>query len=959
MLRFALLLYLLTLPLFAQAALDPSRGEPGARTPCIADDGTIVFSLWGDLWRRDVQGRCHQLTLHAGFDGYPRIAPDGKSVAFSSDRAGNYDLYLIAIDGGPAARLTFHSAHDFVAGFSEDGNWLYFTSTRRDRHALWRVPVIGGTEELVLDDDLVPGDFDIQDGNILFTHGSAHHWRRGYQGSANQDVHMLRAGKTIPEQLAAFEGTDRNPRWMARGEIIFTRELNRSFQAMHMPAPNEAALQLTSFVDIGVEELRISPDRKLAVFQRDHYLYTAAVGELLSGNARLVPIHINRDSRAPGVEQRTFTSGMRSPHLSADGRVLAFELRGAIWVSSPEGGDARRLTEPGLGDSHPRVSPDGSTIAFQSTRAGNSDLWLIPVAGGAPVQFTTDAANDFFHNWSPDGKAIVFCSERSGNRDIWLQRVGSTQATQLTTDPTSDDDPGFSPDGKLIAFDSARRGNADIWIMDADGRNQRFVIGTPDVEQSPVFSRDGRILYFERWLSGGQSTSLHITTPQGGSEMLLASVGHSPTETPDGLYVIFGGDEQIRTLPAPRNVMDARVIPLIARDTVDLAAERVAIFEEAWSLVNTRFYDDKFHGQDWAAIRAKYLPLVQRSRCIEECYYYVWMAIGRLSASHMGIFGRASGSGVVATADLGALLTPMPGEGAMQVLMVTEIEKGGPLHQAWVREGDYIVAVNGRRPRPGENVFERLDLWQVGYSIRLRVSTDGTMANARDIVVRAETSRQAADRRYANLIARRTETVAESTQGRALYIHLTSMNDENLQRFRALLATPEAEKASGLIIDARGNSGGLSYMEIIDLLVARPYLHIKPRTRPRWKQPRLYWDKPVTVLCDQRSNSGGECFPWAIRTLGRGKVVGERTPGNVIGTAWERLADGSTFGVPTEGYFSMDDTRNLENDGVMPDVRVPMTPRDRVQRLDPQLTEAVRILNTEMPAAKLATEPTK
>lgn len=957
--RFALLLTLLATPLFAQADLDPSRGEPGARTPCIANDGTVVFSLWGDLWRRDSHGRCHQLTLHAGFDGYPRIAPDGKTVAFSSDRAGNYNLYLIATDGGPATQLTFHSAHDFVAGFSEDGAWLYFTSSRRDRHALWRVPVGGGTEELVLDDDLVPGDFDMQQGHILYTHGSAQHWRRGYQGSANQDVHLLRSGKAVPEALTDFQGLDRNARWLEGGEIVFTREIGRSFQGMHLAAPGELPSQLSSFADIGIEELRLSPDRKLAVFQREHYLYTATRAELMAGTARLLPITIQRDSRGPQTETRTFTSGMRSPHLSADGRVLAFELRGAIWVSSPQGGDARRVTEPGKGDSHPRVSPDGSMIAFQSTRAGNSDLWLVPVAGGVPVQFTSDPANDFFHNWAPDGSAIVFCSERSGNRDIWLQRVGSTLATQLTTDPTSDDDPSFSPDGKLIAYDSARRGNADIWIMDADGRNQRFVIGTPETEQSPIFSRDGRILYFERWVSGGQATSLHVTTMQGGSEMLLAAIGHSPTETPDGIHVVFGGGEQIRTLPAPRNVLDARVIPVIARDTVDLAAERVAIFEEAWSLVNTRFYDDKFHGQDWAAIRARYLPLVQRSQCIEECYYYVWMAIGRLSASHMGIFGRSSGSGVVATAELGALLTPMPVEGGMQVLQVSDLEHGSPLQRAWVREGDYIVAVNGRRPRPGENVFARLDLWTVGYDIRLRVSTDGTMANARDIVVRAETSRQAADRRYANLIARRTETVTEATQGRALYIHLTSMNADNLQRFRDLLATPEAEKASGLIIDARGNSGGLSYMEIIDLLVARPYLHIKPRTRPRWKQPRLYWDKPVTVLCDQRSNSGGECFPWAIRTLGRGKVVGERTPGNVIGTAWERLADGSTFGVPTEGYFSMDDTRNLENDGVMPDLRVPMTPRDRVQRLDPQLAEAIRILNSEMPPVAAPTETTK
>ncbi|MBX3460725.1 MAG: PD40 domain-containing protein [Planctomycetes bacterium] len=931
---------------------DPAKGEPGARHPAISDDGaTVFFSLWGDIWRRDADGRCTQLTLHEAYDSYPALSPDGRHIAFSSDRAGNYDVYVIPSDGGPARRLTWHSSGDYVAGYSPDGEWIYFSSTRTERHALWRIRVSGGTEELVSDDDFIPGDVHVSADGIVYAWGSVRRYRRGYTGSSNEDLHLLRGGDNVPARLTEFEGNDRNGKLLAGGNVLFTREIRRSFQFMAMHADTQQpARQLTQFNDVGAEEVGVSANGQWIVYQRMHYLYRVRAEELLAaaGPGELIRLDPRQDTRGPQVEDRTFTEGMANPHLA--GGVLAFELRGAIWVSSPEGGDARRLTEPGKGDTHPRVSPDGRLIAFASTRAGNSDIWLIEVKGGEPRQLTTSPANDFFHNWSPDGRKLVFCSERSGNRDIWLKAIDGSPAVQLTTDAAADDDPSFSPDGRLIAFDSARRGNADIWIMNADGSNQRFVLGTPDTEQCPVFSTDGSMLYFERWPSGEPAASLHVTTLSGAEEMPLARLANSVSETPDGRFVVFGQAGKVRMLPAPRSILAARDVPVIAIDRVDLAAERLALFNEAWQAINTRFYDDKFHGADWPAVRDKYLPLVARTRTIEECYYYIWMMIGELSASHLGVYGRTSGKGQVATADLGASFTPVTVDGRPG-LRVDEIESGGPLDQAWVRKGDTIIGVAGRLfPREG-NLWAHFDVWQAGYDLRLYVSEDGTLNKAREVAVRAQTWAQARDRRYNQKVGESRKRVTHATQGKVLYIHLSAMNPANLNNFRNLLASPQADAAQGLIIDARGNSGGLSYMEIMELLMAKPYLHIRPRTRQRWKQPRLFWDKPVTVLCDERSNSGGECFPWAIKTTGRGKVVGERTPGNVIGTFWDKLSDGTTFGVPTEGYFSMDDKRNLENDGVMPDVRVPMTARDRLLRLDPQLEEAIRVIQAELPKA--------
>ena len=955
----ALLACLLLAPLSAQPKsktapiYDPAKGEPGARRPDISDDGKlVVFSLWGDIWRWDAGTRaCTQLTMHEAYDSYPKLSPDGGRILFSSDRGGNNNIYSMDVRGGVPTQLTWHSSGDYVAGWSSDGEWVYFTSTRNEQHALWRIPAIGGTEELVLDDRFDPGEVSIRDGNVAYCAGVASRYRRGYQGSANADIFLLRTGHELPDVLTDFQGNDRCPQVLPDGQFLFTREIDRHFQIMVMDGPIEPAEQLSDFTDVGADELSVSANGEWLIYQRMHYLYRVRTQAALGGESggELVKLEIKQDARGPQTEERTFTSGMENPHLSANGKVLAFELRGAIWVSAPGGGEARRITDPGQGDSRPRVSPDGRFVAFQSTRSGNSDLWLVSVIGGPPTRVTTDPANDFFHNWSPDGTALVYCSERSGNRDIWLKKIDGSPATQLTTDGASDDDPSFSPDGRYVAFDSARRGTADIWIMESTGANQRFVVGTPDVEQSPTFSADSSILYFERYANGERTTSIYVTTVSGGSLVLLAGNANSASETPDGKDVVFASEGEIKTLPAPRQVLAARSIPILARETVDLGVERVQLFLEAWELMNTRFYTDDFHGTDWPGIKEKYVPLVERCRTIEECYYYIWMAIGELSASHTGVGGRTSGSGRGSTAELGALLVPVQTNDGRLAMRVDQLEKGGPLDRVWVREGDFIVALNGKKFEKNENVWARFDLWSTGYDIKLWVSADGSMNLAREVAVHAENFNQGRARRYAAKIAERQARVSELSGGRVLYIHLTAMNDANLQNFRNLLATPAAEKAEGLIIDSRWNSGGLSYMEIMELLMAKPYLNIKPRTRVGWKQPRLYWDKPVTVMCNEYSNSGGECFPWAIKTTGRGKVVGERTPGNVIGTAWDRLADGSFFGVPTEGYFSMDGSRNLENDGVRPDVRVEVTPRDRVQKLDPQLDEAVNVILPELP----------
>src|SRR5262249_39789499 len=84
-------------------------------------NGKVAFSYLGDIWVANEDGSNPQrLTVHKARDVYPRFSPDGKWIAFSSNRYGNYDVFVIPAEGGPAKQLTFHSANDLVVGWSAD-----------------------------------------------------------------------------------------------------------------------------------------------------------------------------------------------------------------------------------------------------------------------------------------------------------------------------------------------------------------------------------------------------------------------------------------------------------------------------------------------------------------------------------------------------------------------------------------------------------------------------------------------------------------------------------------------------------------------------------------------------------------------------------------------------------------------------------------------------------------------
>jgi dipeptidyl aminopeptidase/acylaminoacyl peptidase len=197
-----------------------------------------------------------------------------------------------------------------------------------------------------------------------------------------------------------------------------------------------------------------------------------------------------------------------SPAWSPDGTKIAFVSSRAgnreIYVMSASGANQTRLTYAAGDDSKPTWSPDGTKIAFSSDRTGNREIWVMASDGSAQKDLTNSPATlDGEPAWSPDGRRIAYSSLGTTAYDIWTMYADGTGKQQITDDPGHDMQPAWSPDSKRIAFTSSRNSGYDIWLMDADGWNQYPITGgSAQSDTWPEWSPDGSQVAFRRQRNG-------------------------------------------------------------------------------------------------------------------------------------------------------------------------------------------------------------------------------------------------------------------------------------------------------------------------------------------------------------------------------------------------------------------------------------------------------------------------
>ena len=966
--RSMLKLWLLLGLLFMLAPAEAAGGATkGLRYASLTPDGkSVVFCYRGDIWISTLDGKdIDRLTIHEAQDTLARVSPDGKQIAFSSRRHGNYDVYVMPITGGVPKRVTYHSGFEAVCDWSPDGKKLLFVSERagdKGRTDLYEQRLEGGTPRRITRDGARDGAYSPDGKSIVYARGFLTIYWDNYRGSANYDLYTVPAAGGIPRRLTHTPGNERYPFFSKDGtEIYFTAEEKGVANFYGMPAAGGERRQITKYKGADVHRPDLAWDHKTAVFERAGQLYTVDLSDPKAKTVS-IPISIQSDVRNSGIETRTITSGGEQVHISYDGTQAAFALRGDVWLMPAAGGKGRRVTSGKAKDEWPRFSPDGKTMAFQSNRTGNTDIFLMDIKSSRIRQLTRHRANDFFFNWSPDSKSLVFCSERSGNRDIWLIDVESGMSTQLTNDRAGDDDPSFSPDGNLIAFDSNRGGSQAIYVMNKDGSNVRRITQGAGFLQVPSFSPDGQMLVFEAFIpQGGRSGGLFIVSASGGQSMLISRDGQTACWRGDYIYFTARrrGGAGVFRVKAPTSVEAGERLPFIGTVEVDLRRELGQLFDEAWTALKDGFYDAKMHKVDWKKMRTKYRDMAIDAENKDEFQNVVRQMLAELGASHLGISGgHRSGNAVTPkitlTGYLGVDFEQAPeSDGSRKVAAVL---RAGPADRAGIRVGDVVTKI-GRTALRTKTNLDKVMTGTVGKTIPVSFkprSAEG-LGLARTTPIQPIDFGALRKLRYSAWTAQSDRRVKEATKGgggQVAYLHLSSMNPQNLAKFQQSVARwNRSKRIKGMVLDVRENGGGNIHNQLMAVLWAKPLARVRIRNRPEAMQPGLYWDRPIVLLINERSFSDAEVFPYMFQKAGIGKVIGVPTPGGVIGTNNITLSDGSSFRIPRTGFKGMDGT-NLEGYGVKPDFVVEETAEDRLAGRDPQLEKAIEVIKEEIAARK-------
>ena len=495
------------LPSFSEPAISPDRSE-------------IAFVSGGDVWTVPAAGgEARLLVAHEATESRPIYSPDGKRLAFISDRTGGGDIYVLTFATGALAQLTFDGGLDQLDGWSRDGAWIYFSSTSGDiagMNDIYRVRVQGGTP-MPVSADRYTGEFfgaPSPDGRqVAFSargNGAAQWWRHGRSHLDESEIWLLHDGpEPRYEQLTKGGAKQLWPMWSADGKSLFYVSDRSGQQNIWVLPIGGVERQVTQFTNGRVLWPTISSDGRTIVFERDFDVWSL---DTASGKAIHVPITKRGVPSSPATEHVSMTSGFQDLALSPDGRKVAFAGRGEIWAAAArDGGDAVRVTRTYARESQIEWLPDSKRIVYVSERDGIGHLYTYDFTANAETQLTRAAKGDSAPRVSPDGKSVAFV--RDGT-ELRLLDLASKQERVLASGNLTRGGGGvaWSPDNRWVAYVGlSTRAFRNVYAVPAAGGESRAVTAMPNGSANNIsWSPDGTYIVYNTGQRTEESQTVRV-----------------------------------------------------------------------------------------------------------------------------------------------------------------------------------------------------------------------------------------------------------------------------------------------------------------------------------------------------------------------------------------------------------------------------------------------------------------
>jgi tricorn protease len=525
---------LLAVLAFASVVAAAASAEPVklARHPDY-HQGRIVFSYLGDIWIASENGSgAQRLTDHRAREVYPRFSPDGRWVAFSSNRFGNYDVFVVPVQGGVARRLTFHSGTDDVVSWTRDSKQVIFRAARGlgafpNVATLHQISIDGGLEQPLPVDWGYWGTFSPDGRSLVFNRHPSTWSRQHYRGSYSADLWVTDlAAKTYTKLLADERYNRYWPMWAADNSIYYVAdplpndknvkpgsdEVRRSVNNIYkIPVKGGQPVQVTRHAGGSLFWPSLSSDGKVIVYENDFGIWKLDVA---SGGTREIVVDINTDEKENGDEVDIVRDEVDSYDLSPSGRRAVISARGQILTIATERGDITRVAPDRMASRNqmPKWSPDGKYIAFVSDRSGRDEIWISDPEGRAPRKVTDLDNEKSTPLWTPDSKAVIY---NAGGKRLYYYSVADGKTAVVTsTDVGRIGTVSVSPDSKWVAFAKPDRTlRSHIYIAPVAGGEERHISEDSLLyaENESAWTADGQYLLF----TSTESASNGIAT-QGG-----------------------------------------------------------------------------------------------------------------------------------------------------------------------------------------------------------------------------------------------------------------------------------------------------------------------------------------------------------------------------------------------------------------------------------------------------------
>lgn len=507
------------------------------RNPAISPDGaTIAFSYRGDLWTVPAAGgTATPLTVHPAYDSMPVWSPDGKRIAFASDRYGNFDVFVMAAAGGDATRLTVHSAEDIPSSFTPDGGAVLFGSSRLDsvtnvqfptgaQPELYKVALTGGLQAQVLSTPAAYAVYDRAGKRLAYSDqkGYEMEWRKHDNSSFARDLWIWDVAANSHTRLTDFGYDDRQPVWGPdQASLYYLSEKSGSFNVWRLDlADPRHPKQVTDHVTHPVRFLSASNGGDLC-YAWDGAIWVRPAGAAAS---RRIDVAVATDRRQNLVERIDVTGEISEFAVSPDGKEIAFIARGEVFAASAEHGTTRRITSTPEQERSVSFSPDGKSLLYAGERGGSWNLYRTDRTDAKePAFFNATAmkesvvlatpAEEFQPRFSPDGKEVAYLEERTTLKVLDLAS-GKTR-TVLPGDLNysyADGDQWYewSPDGRSLAvqFLSPTRWSYEVGLIPASGDGALFNLTKSGFEDGTQhWAGKGEILIWTTDRFGARSQS--------------------------------------------------------------------------------------------------------------------------------------------------------------------------------------------------------------------------------------------------------------------------------------------------------------------------------------------------------------------------------------------------------------------------------------------------------------------